>query len=217
MPSPLPENYQYPPTLRSEISPLLPNKYSRILEIGCGYGSFRENFKEENEYWGVEPNSSATEVALTKLDHVLTGYYDEISDQLPDNYFDLVICNDVIEHMVDHENFLDSIKKKMVGNSYIVGAIPNVRHYQNLINLLVHKDWEYQEMGVLDKTHLRFFTKKSLIRLFKKHNYLIEEISGINSTFRRGFFPRNFAKLFLLIVGDDIKYSQFAFRIKPLP
>lgn len=206
--------YPYSPNLRSEVSSFLPVRYSRVLEIGCSYGTFRKNLTMPHEYWGVEPNKSVAAAASHNLDKVLIGLYDEVVNQLPDHFFDLIICNDVIEHLADPDQFLEAIKCKMSSDSYLVGSIPNVRHISNLKSLLLYKDWQYEDAGILDRTHLKFFTEKSLRRLFHCHHYEVEMLSGINDVSSRGFFPRMFSKLLYLILGNDVRFIQLGFRVK---
>jgi len=201
--------------VRTEVANLLPKKYYRVLEIGCGEGGFRKNLLNKNEYWGIEPHVEVISIAMSRLDKVLNGLFDEVYNELPDNYFDLIICNDVIEHMIDHHEFYKKIKIKCSEGAYMLGSIPNVRYIVNLIDLLIHKNWEYKNEGILDKTHLRFFTFKSIKNDFKKHNFIVEELYGINPYVMK---IRNFydLKLFLFsqILGKDTKYMQFAFKIK---
>jgi len=206
--------YPYSANLRSEVSLFLPNNYDRILEIGCSYGTFRKNLSSAHEYWGVEPDVNVAEVARQNLDIVLTGFYDGVANQLPEEFFDLVICNDVIEHLADPDHFLEAIKCKMTPGGYLIGSIPNVRHISNLKNLLVHKDWEYEDAGILDRTHLKFFTEKSLRKLFARHQFQVEKLSGINDISSRGFFPRILSKLLYLILGNDIRYVQLGFQVR---
>jgi len=209
--------YQYS---RPEVLEFLPKEYSKVLEIGCAEGDFRRNLDQNCEYWGIEPISSIAKNAKDHLYKVLNGTFEEVYDQLPNNYFDLVICNDVIEHMPDHDAFLQTIKRKLTKHGYIVGSIPNVRYVKNLIEVLFEKDWRYKEHGILDKTHLRFFTEKSLRRTFGINEYSIEQLSGINcvlgniftidGSYRRiKYFP------LMLFFGQDIKFMQFGFRINP--
>ena len=149
---------------------------------------------------------------------LILGFYDDIESQCPDCYFDLIICNDVIEHMIDHEKFLIDIKKKMKPDAVIVGSIPNIRYYQVLFNLVFKKDWQYKETGVLDRTHLRFFTEKSLKRTFKKCGFNIEKFNGINRV-KYYLTVKSFVKflIFNLSFGllEDTKSQQFGFTIKP--
>jgi 2-polyprenyl-3-methyl-5-hydroxy-6-metoxy-1,4-benzoquinol methylase len=172
--------------------------------------------QESVEYWGIEPYSSAAKVAATKLSKVMVGTYDQNYQQLPDQYFDLVICNDVIEHMPDHDFFFTTIKQKMNESSSLVGSIPNVRYVNNLFALLVKKDWRYEECGVLDRTHLRFFTRKSLLRSITGHGFEVEQFSGINAASSKSLIPRAAKQALCLMLGADCKYQQFAFRIRPL-
>jgi len=205
---------------RKDLCSLIPEGSLRILEIGCGSGNFRNNIHSDCEYWGVEPVSEVAQEASTKLDHVLCGVYEEVAGDIPDNYFDLVVCNDVIEHMAYPEIFLRSVRKKMKSDvSYIIGSIPNVRYIENLYNLLIKRDWRYMDWGVLDNTHLRFFTRKSMIRLFESEGFKVELSYGTGKVpfsfiTMKSFLKSIGARVFCLVFGLDTAYSQFAFRAK---
>lgn len=214
---------QYYLNERSEVAAFLPAETAslRFLEIGCGAGNFRKNLGVHQEYWGVEPQADAAALAQRALDRVLIGTFQDVYQQLPDRYFDCVICADVIEHMADEDRFLQTIKGKMTEGSSLVGSIPNVRYLSNLFRLVVLKDWKYTEAGILDRTHLRFFTERSLRRTFDRNRYRIDKFSGIN---RRGVSfrtPRSFALdsaayVLSLLLGTDTRFVQFGFRIRPL-
>ncbi|MBI5376536.1 MAG: class I SAM-dependent methyltransferase [Candidatus Schekmanbacteria bacterium] len=200
----------YYQNMRPEIVKFLPCGYSKVLEIGCGEGNFRLNLQQDCEYWGIEPCKT-----VEKSANILTGTYEEVSGKLPDDYFDLIICNDVIEHINDTREFLLSVKKKMKKDSFIVGSVPNVRFIGNLIELLIKKDWEYKEEGVLDKTHIRFFTKKSFQRIVKDSRFIIEEIEGINGLTTQTLSVKSIAiKTLTCLLGRDSHFLQFGFRIK---
>ncbi len=206
--------YPYSPNLRAEVAAFLPHTYSRVLEIGCSYGTFRQNLPNPHEYWGVEPNTHVAQAASHNLDQVRNGLYEEVAEQLPNQYFDLVICNDVIEHMADPDHFLELIQEKMSAGAQLIGSIPNVRHISNLRNLLICKDWQYEDAGILDRTHLKFFTEKSLRNLFAAHQFEVEKLSGINDVSSRGFFPRLFSSLLYWVLGSDVRYIQLGFRVR---
>ena len=200
----------------------LPSSYSTIIEIGCGEGIFLNNLKTKCEVWGVEPNESAANLALKNMQNILIGKYSEVESQIPEQYFDLVICNDVIEHLADYDGFLDSITRKMKAGAFLVGSVPNVRFYGNLKSLLISRDWEYVESGILDKDHLRFFTERSLRRYLERHGFVIDLFKGIN---KQGFHKISLKGLIrsLLISGaiaitlgsySDIRYMQFGFRVQ---
>jgi 2-polyprenyl-3-methyl-5-hydroxy-6-metoxy-1,4-benzoquinol methylase len=215
--SPLNCSSEYFQKTRPEIVPLLPSRYSRVLEIGCGEGRFRDNLTQEHEYWGVEPAEPVANVASTRADRVLVGDYQEVIGQIPDDYFDLVICNDVIEHMSDPDGFLQSIQSKMIHDGYLVASIPNVRYLGNLFELLIRKDWEYKNSGVLDRTHLRFFTKKSIERTLVGNGFLIDQLDGINPVPARSLESLVMRGVFVsavLLFGQDAKFLQFGVRAK---
>jgi 2-polyprenyl-3-methyl-5-hydroxy-6-metoxy-1,4-benzoquinol methylase len=199
--------------IRKEMLPFLPDTRKRVLEIGCGYGTFSEGVEGYLEYWGVEPDPDAAKIAEQRLKNVFMGTYNDVAAQLPDNYFDLIICNDVIEHMPDHEEFLVEIQRKMVSGGSLVASIPNVRYYYNLLELLIGKDWFYRDAGILDRTHLRFFTRKSLLVCLDKAGFEVEKFEGINGLKTRILpFKRLWRQLMFCFLGNDVRYLQFAFR-----
>jgi 2-polyprenyl-3-methyl-5-hydroxy-6-metoxy-1,4-benzoquinol methylase len=207
---------------RKEMAVFLPETYSSVLEIGCGEGSFSANLKPRCEIWGIEPNNVAAETASHKMHRVLVGRYDEVVSQLPDDYFDLVICNDVIEHMEDHDAFFDSIRRKMKRDAYLVGSIPNVRYFSNLGNLLLKRDWKYADEGVVDRTHLRFFTEISFKRTLQQHGFSIEGFEGINRLGFDVFSMKNILQWVAVYCAIavtlgwciDICFLQFGFRAR---
>jgi 2-polyprenyl-3-methyl-5-hydroxy-6-metoxy-1,4-benzoquinol methylase len=202
----------YSTSIRSEIAQFLPSEYSKVLEIGCNVGNFRQSVDKPCEYWGVEPFKQAAEVAKTKMDKVFADFYDNVKNEIPNNYFDLIIANDVIEHLEQPWELLKSIKEKMTKNASLVLSIPNVRYFDNLKELLLEKDWRYRDVGILDITHLRFFTKKSIIRLLNENGFRIEKMQGINlRKVKKWKMP--LLHLLRVIFGMDIIFLQFGMRV----
>jgi 2-polyprenyl-3-methyl-5-hydroxy-6-metoxy-1,4-benzoquinol methylase len=80
------------------------------------------------------------------------------------NKYDVIVCADILEHLIDPKSVLSSLGKKLKPNGIIVISLPNVAFLLNRINLMLGK-WDYTEFGILDKTHVRFFTKKTLKEL----------------------------------------------------
>lgn len=168
---------QYFDVSRNELKEFIPSDVKTVLEIGCSEGGFKESFDNEVEYWSIDTNKVVYKIAESKLYKFLNATYEEVEQDIPNNYFDLIVCNDVIEHMVDHDIFLNNIKNKIKDDGYLLISIPNVRY---IYNLLLKTDWKHEEQGILDKTHLRFFTKKSLMRSLIYHGYIINRFEGIN-------------------------------------
>jgi len=211
--------------MRSDILRFLPTRFSRVLEIGCSAGGFSEQLVRNGaEVWGIEPNTAAAEVARAKLTKVFNSTFDQAADELPTDYFDLVVCNDVIEHMPDHDLFLQRIKSTMTDKGVIVGSLPNIRHITALVKLLALRDFPYRDEGILDRTHLRFFTRKSIERTLRDNGYEIEALSGVNNIIvegivRGGTLQNLFWRIFtsgvvILTLGyyADVVFPQYAFR-----
>lgn len=207
---------------RPEMIQFLPKEVSKmkVLEIGCGAGNFKNTVGNSLEYWGVEPNEEIACRAELSLTRVLIGTFEDVFDQLPKSYFDLVVCNDVIEHMQDVDGFLLNIKRVLSDGALIIGSIPNVRYVENIMRFLVQRDWKYTNWGILDKTHLRFFTMKSLFRTFSENGYQYINVKGINPVHLKYGSVKSFTLNLILLVGaiifgSDSKYYQLGFVISP--
>jgi 2-polyprenyl-3-methyl-5-hydroxy-6-metoxy-1,4-benzoquinol methylase len=159
----------------------IPKDAKRILEVGCGEGFFLAQIKENigAETWGVEMNPLAAENASKVIDKVFTGDYNQLYKELPQHTFDCVIFNDVIEHFLDPWQALINTQQLLSENGVIVSSIPNFIYIGNLTDIISHADFRYREEGgFLDKTHLRFFTSKSIYRLFEESGYEIVSQEG---------------------------------------
>jgi len=193
----------------------VPSAAKRILDVGCGEGTFGRHMKEtlNAEVWGVELVSSIAQVAGTQLDRVLCGDIMQQLEQLPDGYFDCITFNDVIEHLVDPYRMLVAIKQKLSPDGVVVCSIPNVRSFRNLFELVIRGEWRYVEAGILDKTHLRFFTKKSISEMFPSLGYRIVRLEGINPTRSWAVTIFNIATFGFF---NDTRYLQFGCVAKAL-
>jgi len=197
---------------RREMLKYIPESATKILDIGCGRGSFCEQFStNEKEIWGIEPDQESAEIAARKMYKILNEKIETAIHTLPENYFQLIILNDVLEHCIDPWNILEQLKSKLTSNGTVVASLPNVRYIKNISHLLFRKDWRYEKSGVLDSTHLRFFTKKTIVSLFSKSGYNVQVIEGINRTKSIRFLILAFLfNLFFLFRHFDTIYKQFA-------
>lgn len=204
------EQDRYFGNTRPDMISYVPLTATRILDVGCGYGNFGAALKKDRsaEVWGVETLAIAAEAATGVLDRVLAGTVEEVLDQLPDGYFDCLVCNDVLEHLVDPWTVLSALRGKCSANAVLVASIPNVRHHKVVRKLIWPGRWDYVDSGILDRTHLRFFTRASAIALASSSGFAVRTCEGINV---KGF-PTWLKLLNLLLLGalDDMKYQQFA-------
>lgn len=154
---------------RQEIESLLPEYFDRVLEIGCGSGAtlgwLRQAYHTKRTV-GIEVVQQAAEMARNFVDevHCLDFERDDLPTSGP--RFDLILCLDVLEHMVDPWAAVDRLVRQYLelGGTLLV-SLPNVRHYSVVLPLLFGGRWGYQDAGLLDRTHLRFFTRGSALDL----------------------------------------------------
>lgn len=195
--------------VRHEMIDLMPPNTSTILDVGCGKGNFGAFIKSKFQIkvWGIELMEVPGQIARKKLDKVLIGPCENHIENLPEGYFDVVYFNDVLEHLADPYSILLTIKNKLSKNGVVISSIPNVRYHRVLKDLLWEKNWEYTMDGVLDKTHLRFFTKKSILKMYDELGYEVLSHKGIHKT--KSIKPYLY-NLFVLFTSMDIFYIQYA-------
>lgn len=199
---------QYYGRQRSEMLPYVPAGARRIFEAGCGAGQFAAQLRTpQRELWGVELDPESASAARKVLDKVFCGDIDSLLAELPAHYFDCIIFNDVLEHLVDPFDLLRNLHAHLAPGGVVVASIPNVRYFFNLRELLLERQWRYRDYGILDRTHLRFFTRYSIEDMFRDAGYTLRRIEGIN-----GFKSWKFSLLNALSLGHvaDMRYEQFA-------
>lgn len=194
---------------RKNILPFVPKNIKRTLDVGCASGIFSSQLKNEKdvETWGIEMVEDAANQAKSKLENVLIGTFDEVYDSLPKNYFDCIFFNDVLEHMPYPEDCLIKAKENLADGGHILASIPNMRYVEVLRDLIFKKDWKYTDSGIMDRTHLRFFTEKSMRRMIDDCGYKIERIEGINGV--SPYCLTSFINLLVFNHLKDIKYRQY--------
>ncbi len=149
---------------RTEIDALVPAMVGRVLEVGCGRGQtlawLRAN-RVCGGIVGIEIDAAAAADARRHADHIECGDADAALEHIAARGpFDLVLCLDVLEHLVDPWRFVRRLGPLLAPGATIVVSVPNVRHYKVSLALLFMGRWRYESAGVLDRTHLRFFTRE---------------------------------------------------------
>ena len=198
---------------RSDVAGLVPSTCARILDVGCGFGGLGRNLlaRGVTQVFGVEINTDAgSQLAGVYADHWIS---DVEQFQLPVGFegFDCIVFADVLEHLNDPWGTLERYLQWLKPGGYVVASIPNVRNIALLFNLIVRGRWRYEDSGLLDRTHLRFFTRREIIDLFSASGLQIELV-GENreslSLFRRIIL----APLLLLI--PDLGVCQYLIRAR---
>lgn len=188
----------------------VPPNARRVLDVGCHTGAFGRAVKKKcgGEVWGIEPNSETAEVASHGLDRVFNSYFSE-DVPLEDNFFDAIVFNDVLEHMPDPWAALKLAGRKLTPNGVVIVSIPNLRHIDNLVHLMRERDFQYELTGIRDKTHLRFFTRKSAPRLFDDTGLTMVRMEGVNEDCFPSL-PRKVAYWLFKDYLDDTRHINYA-------
>lgn len=152
---------------RSELLPLIPKTAMRILDVGCGEGMLGEGLLQRGaeRVIGIEKEPKAAHTARKRLTQVIEGDIEDLSVSLDLGQFDAIICADVLEHLVDPWGVLERLARHLSPDGHVIASIPNAR-YLALVDHLVNGHWTYQPSGLLDKSHLRFFTLSEIRRIF---------------------------------------------------
>lgn len=202
---------------RREMLSYVPASSLSVLEIGCGAGNFGALLRMRNSQCrvtGVEVHSEAARMARQKIDLVIEGSIDLALDDLVGSSFDCIVCNDVLEHLVDPWDTLVRLRGLLNSHGVLIASIPNIRYYPVLREYL-SGEWRYQACGVLDRTHLRFFTRYSIPRLFSETGYRMDVLEGI-FPLKLPWKARVFNSLFSNFL-DDTRYERFACVVRLPP
>jgi 2-polyprenyl-3-methyl-5-hydroxy-6-metoxy-1,4-benzoquinol methylase len=163
---------------RTDLIELVPKGARRILDVGCGVGKTGQLLREKGfeEIFGVEININAAQEAKAYYQEVIIG--DIEKDILPFNrgFFDCILYGDVLEHLIDPWKVLKSHREILKDDGIIICSIPNIRYYKILKPLILNGRWEYVDLGILDRTHLRFFTLKTIEDMFRETGYEIKKL-----------------------------------------
>ena len=163
--------------VRKDILPVIPKHSARVLEIGCGQGNTLAYLKD-NGYcdWacGVDLFPDAIEVAKTRLDEVYQGNIEEMNLPIKVGSIDMILCLDVLEHLIDPQKAVAYLHTLLAPEGIIVASIPNVRHFSASLPLLLQNKWEYKERGILDNTHIRFFVRDSAVALMQSSGLTLD-------------------------------------------
>ncbi len=163
---------------RREILNYIPLGTKKVLDIGCATGNFGIVLKRElgvEEVVGIEIVPEIAEIARKKLDKVFLGNVEMDEFPLERNYFDVITCCDVLEHMEYPERVLRKLAQYLKPYGHVIISIPNIQYWGVILNLSIGR-WEYRDSGIQDITHLRFYTKETLKQFIRKSGLLINSI-----------------------------------------
>lgn len=170
-------------TARLALLHLLPTEARprTVLEIGCGSGANLAELKRRYPdciTTGVELEPRAASIARTRpgVDRLVQADVADVN--LPTAGFDLIVLSHVLEHFARPELVLAQCRSWLHDGGHLLVALPNLRHVLVVGSLLLKGEFRYQDAGILDRTHLRFFTRRSAHRLLTEQGYAVQRVQA---------------------------------------
>lgn len=218
-------NLDYEKILRDHANPLrriisLIPEGSKVLDIGSGSGTLSKLFKYSKSKViidCIEPNEFAISKCTGHYRKLLHGYSSDYLTIISNENYDYIVIADVLEHTVDPYKFLKEIFDSISENTKVIISIPNVAFGGVRIKLL-NGNFDYVDSGILEKTHLRFFTLKTSLRLFFSINFHVSRTIYLERSFYRTEFSRkelklSFFTLLKLAKDDEARAYQYLFEL----
>lgn len=171
--------------VRREIFPLLPSSCGRVLDLGGGFGGTSSHMKREGYAERVVLADLVADTHDPDIDNAYAGDLEEpeflqkvIHEEGP---FDTVLCLDVLEHLKDPWSVVQTLHDGLAPGGIIVASIPNMRHVNLTIPLVLKGKFELTDSHLRDRTHLRWFVKDTAISLMTDPGLVLEKIIGRRS------------------------------------
>jgi 2-polyprenyl-3-methyl-5-hydroxy-6-metoxy-1,4-benzoquinol methylase len=197
----------------------------RVADIGCGPGNIARLLQERGcSVVGVDANAEALFAAKPFCERTVAADLDRdsLADVLQGERFDVIVFADVLEHLRNPGRTLLQSKTLLRPGGYVVASIPNVAHGSVRLSLLLGT-FEYQPLGILDETHVRWFTRSTVLRLFKECGFAIEALdrtalpvfsdSSLTPNVLEADFPAGLASAVEL--ADEGETLQFVVKARP--
>ncbi len=185
----------------------------KVLEIGAAYGETLYYLKQNNiaaEVVGVDLfEDLENKQNYKQVDNFIFGNIEQLELIEYYNYFDIILLPDVLEHLVEPKPVLEKIKNYLKPNGQIIVSMPNIRHYSALNKIFFKGDFRYEESGIFDYTHIRFYCKKNIIELISDSGYKIKKSQSSIVNYSGFSFTKILNLITLKIFEEFFSYQYF--------
>lgn len=195
---------------------------ARVLDVGCATGYLAQALRDAGSaVSGIEYDVAAAEQARPHLDALVVGDVERLDlvGEFGSGSFDAVVYGDVLEHLVDPATTLVRTRELLAEGGRVVASVPNVAHGAVRLSLL-GGEFPYTETGLLDRTHLRFFTRATVEALFRDAGYTLVELLrttvGVFDT-ELGLRAGDFSPEVVELVLDDPESTTYQFVVVATP
>ena len=163
-----PDRYSSHMKIINYIKSLNPEKTLKILDVGYSKGFIAKNLKDYNfEFYGIEMDKEDAELAEKYYKDVKIINLDNDEAAYSKNFFDIIIMADLVEHLKDSLGSIRHFRQFLKKDGIMILSTANVANIYVRLKLLFG-NFDYEERGIMDKTHLRFFTLKTFRKMTKE-------------------------------------------------
>lgn len=206
---------------------LIPSDAARLIEIGCSSGALAREFRKINpkcHYVGLDIDASYVDVARANCNEVIVADFESVGTEFFERFRDrdCWIFGDSLEHFRDPWSVLANVRRVAAPHACVVACIPNAQHWSMFARVAVG-DLRYQDSGLMDRTHLRWFSRQTIIELFDRCGFrLVEGMPRIFHEPQRDAFLENIAEVAKLcgvdpdMARNDAMPLQYVVRAVPL-
>ena len=178
-------------------------RFGAALDIGCSSGVLGKTLLDQGMVAacdGVEVNAEAARLAGTRLRRVWSGSLESLAEQIPWAQYELIILADVLEHLADPWAALRLLHARSAPGCRLLLSVPNVRHYKVSLPLLFRGEFRYADDGIMDRTHLHFFTRGSLEETVRDCGWAVRTWgSHMKGRYRRWYMPTRLLEPFVAV------------------
>lgn len=203
--------------IRLDLISLIKKTNVKILEIGAAYGETLYYLKQNgiaSEVVGIDLFEDKQNPQHYKsVDNFIFGNIEEINLEQYNNYFDIILLPDVLEHLFEPKKVLQNVKKYLTDDGQIILSMPNIRHYSAIKKIVFNGDFRYEESGIFDYTHVRFYCRKNIQELLENAGYqVVKQESSIKNY--KGKSVSKFINLITLGVFEEFFSKQYFFVVR---
>jgi len=190
----------------------LTNPNTNVLEVGCATGRLAEKLRIEKKCYvvGIEFDEEMSKIAKSACDQLIIENIETLKGfPFPEKFFDVILFGDVLEHLKNPQSTLKFFSDYLSDDGYIIISLPNIAFFTTRFGLLFGK-FNYTEHGILDKTHLRFFTFNTAKELIQSAGYNITYISYFQPVRKIYTYPLNImARVYPKLFAIDFIFKAF--------
>lgn len=177
--------------------------FASAIDIGCAGGKLGAELMRNGIAGtcdGIEPFPAAAALAEKALRRVWQGSLESVADSVQWPSYEVLLMADVLEHVADPWAALRLLHERSAPGCRLALSIPNVRHYKVLLPLLFRDEFRYRDDGIMDRTHLHFFTRSSIAEMLEECGWKIQRIgSHMKKSYRRWYYPTRLLEPFVAV------------------